>query len=466
MWASHTGLFRGKMTEHEVWDYLGEIAKSGSILGLENMRNLMNELANVQDNLRFIHVAGTNGKGSVCAMVSSILQQAGIRVGRYTSPVVFDRMEQYQVNGEPISIDEFVTVISEVRAACERMIARGMAQPTVFEVETAAAFLYFYRQNCEVVVLETGMGGETDATNVITAACVCVLTSISMDHMKFLGSDLTQIARIKAGIIKEGSYVVAIKPRQEEIQGVLEDVCRDKHAVLVYSDFGKADQVRYFADANNMQQVFHYPLGDFGETLFPETEDYLPENADEIVLSLLGDYQIENAVCAIETAKVLQKIGFHISKDNVRKGLLRASWEGRFSVLCKHPLFVMDGAHNANAAQKLYETIKRGFTNYKIIYIIGVLADKEHEEMLKMMLPLACQVYTVTPDHPRAMNGQALASEAGKYHGQVMDCRTVEEAVNRALSGADDSTMILAFGSLSYLRELRETVKEKIKDDR
>lgn len=466
MWASHTGLFRSKMTEHEVWDYLEEIAKSGSILELENMHNLMDELGNVQDKLRFIHVAGTNGKGSVCAMLSSILQQAGIRAGKYTSPAVFDRMEQYQINGEPICVDEFVKVISEVRMACERMVARGMAQPTVFEVETAASFLWFYRQDCEVVILETGMGGETDATNIIADPLVCVLTSISMDHMKFLGSDLTQIARTKAGIIKEGSYVVAMKPEQQKIRAVLEEVCREKHAVLVYSESGKAGHVRYCPDGNDMRQTFCYSLKEFRDTSFSAVKGYLSEDTQEIVLSLLGNYQIENAVCAIETAKILKKIGFDIREDHVRKGLLCAKWAGRFSILCRHPLFVMDGAHNADAALKLSETIKRGFTNYKIIYIIGVLADKEHQEMLKIMLPLADQAYTVTPDHPRAMNGQALAAEAGKYHGQVTNCLTVEQAVDRALSRADDRTMILAFGSLSYLRELRETVKEKTENDR
>lgn len=452
------------MTEHEVWDYLEEIAKSGSILGLESMRNLMDELGNVQNGLRFIHVAGTNGKGSVCAMVSSVLQQAGYRVGKYTSPAVFERMEQYQVDGEPVPVCEFVSLISEVRMACERMIAGGKAQPTVFEVETAAAFLYFHRRKCDVVVLETGMGGETDATNIIESPLVCVLTSISMDHMKFLGNDLMQIARVKAGIIKEGVYVVAVKPAQEEVQCVLEEVCRKKHAVLSYSESAKASHVRYYRDGKIMRQFFRYPLGDFGETAFPAAEDDLSEDVEEIVISLLGDYQIENAVCAIETVKALRKIGFNISRDHVRRGLLQAKWEGRFSLLCKHPLFVIDGAHNAGAAQKLAETIKRGFTNYKIIYIIGVLADKEHEEMLRIMLPLACQVYTVTPDHPRAMSGQALAEEAGKYHGEAVACPTVEQAVNRAFSHADDRTMVLAFGSLSYLRELRETVKEKMED--
>lgn len=429
----------------EVLAYLEEIAKSGSILGLESMRELMRELGDVQEDLRIVHVAGTNGKGSVCAMIASILRQAGIREGKYTSPAVFGRMEQYQVAGKDISVPEFVSVVSEVREACERLVAKGKAQPTLFEVETAAAFVYFHRQNCQVVVLETGMGGATDATNIIRRPLVSVLTSISMDHMKFLGDDLRQIARMKAGIIKKGCPVVAVKPNQEEVRQIIEAECRRKHAALRYSEAEMAGGVRYCQQGEEMRQCFAYP----------------PGSPDEAALSMLGGYQIENAACAIETAKVLQGAGLGITEKDVREGLCQARWEGRFSVLCHKPLFVMDGAHNAGAAEKLRETLKRGFTNRRIIYIIGVLADKEHEEMLRIMLPLASLVYTVTPDNPRAMDGQTLAAEAGRYHKRVSCCPTVRQAVEEAFSAAGGEDMVLAFGSLSYLRELREAVREQ-----
>ena len=429
----------------EVLAYLEDIAKSGSFLGLESMRNLMRELGNVQEKLRFIHVAGTNGKGSVCAMIATILRQAGIREGKYTSPAVFGRMEQYQVAGKDISIPEFVSVVSEVREACERLVAGGKAQPTLFEVETAAAFLYFHRQKCQVVVLETGMGGATDATNIIRRPLVSVITSISMDHMKFLGDDLRQIARMKAGIIKEGCPVVAVKPNQDEVRRIIETECRRKHAALTYSEAKRVGEVHYCREGNEMRLCFSYP----------------PGSMDEAALSMLGGYQIENAACAIETAKVLQDAGLGITEKDVREGLGQARWEGRFSVLCQNPLFVMDGAHNAGAAEKLWETLKRGFTNRRIIYIIGVLADKAHEEMLRIMLPLASLVYTVTPNHPRAMDGQALAAEAGRYHKHVSCCPTVRQAVEEAFSVAGGEDMVLAFGSLSYLRELREAVREQ-----
>ena len=431
------------INEAEVQAYLEHIENSGGIvLGLESIRELMAELDNVQQKLQFIHVAGTNGKGSVCAMLSSILIEAGIRVGTYTSPAVFDRREQYQVDGKRISWEEFAEVIAQVKTACERMKAKGKMQPTVFEVETAAAFLYFYHKKCEVVVLETGMGGETDATNVITKPLVSVLTSISIDHMRFLGNSLRDIAKVKAGIIKEGCPVVATKQEPQVCQ-VIEEACCRKGVALVYGDERQAEHVRY--DTGIGMLHFCYPgLG-------------------ELALSMSGAYQVQNAACAIETAKVLQTMGFPITDQQLRTGLSNARWQGRFSTVFKEPLFVMDGAHNVGAAKKLQETLKRGFTNRKIIYIIGVLADKEHEQMLQIMLPLAWKVYTVTPFHKRAMDGQALAKEASKYHQKVRYCPNMEEAVSSALKSAEKEqmSMILAFGSLSYLKELRETLKEK-----
>lgn len=443
--------YGGEMrSETEVWAYLEQISGSGIVMGLESMRELMAELGDIQDALKIVHVAGTNGKGSVCTLVSSILGRAGIRVGKYTSPAVFDRKEQYQVNGQNIAAHELVEVFSEVRRACANLIAKGRRQPTVFEVETAAAFLWFYRQRCQVVVLETGMGGETDATNIIEHPLVSVLTSISMDHVKFLGNDLVQIAQIKAGIIKEGCRVVAVKPGQEEIRKVIEAACRKKQAVLSYSDAGKACHIRQCIQGGEMRQYFSYPL------CGTEKKEY-----SEVELFMMGCYQIENAVCAIETVKALRDCGLSIRDEEILAGISKARWEGRFSVLCRQPMVVIDGAHNADAAKKLAETLKRGFTNRKIIYIIGVLADKAHEEMMEIMLPLAQKVYTVTPDHPRAMGGQALAAEAAKYHACVSYCLTVEEAVDKAVSDAgQENSLILAFGSLSYLADLRRAARE------
>ncbi len=426
------------LNEKEVQEFLEETGRTGGIIpGLDAMEALMKELGDVQDRLNTIHVAGTNGKGSVCAMLSSVLQEAGYRTGMYTSPAVFHRREQYQVNGAWISPAEFTEVVNRVKEGCDRVKAKGGRMPTVFEIETAAAFLYFYRKRCQVVVLETGMGGEEDATNIIRKPLVSVLTSISMDHMKFLGNSLEEIARKKAGIVKEGGTAVALMPPQAQVRQILEEVCERQQAVLSYAEPNRARQVRR----------------EQGQLRF------FCEEAGEIRLSMTGGYQVENAVCVLETVKVLREAGWEIPEEALVKGLGQARWEGRFSAVCQKPLFLLDGAHNEDAAKKLRETLKMGFTNGKIIYIIGVLADKEHEKMLKLLLPLAFKVFTVTPDHPRGLDGQVLADEARRCHEDVTCCRKVSEAVSAALALAEqENAVILAFGSLSYLREIKENM--------
>lgn len=428
------------LSEREAEIFLEEIAKSGSVLGLDAMKRLMSELGDVQDKLHIIHVAGTNGKGSVCAMISSILQRAGYRVGVYTSPSVFDWREQYQINGQPISRQRFLEVLTPIKAGCERLKAQGRTLPTIFEVETAAAFLYFYQEKCQVVVLETGMGGAEDATNIIRKPLISVITSISMDHMKFLGNRLEEIAAAKAGIIKDHGKAAVLKPRQREIQDILEKVCREKGAALYYGDAEKAEYVKREGG------FLRFTYGELGE----------------ICLSMTGSYQVENSICVIEAVKILQGEGWKITDSDIRAGLENARWEGRFSALCQKPLFLIDGAHNADAAEKLRQTLEMCFTNEKIIYIIGVLADKDYEKMLEILLPLAWKVYTVTPDSPRALPGETLAKEAGKHHGDVVCRSSVSEAVSAAFSlGEQEDAVILAFGSLSYLREVKEALAEE-----
>lgn len=431
------------LDKEEVNNYIKEIEKTGSILGLESIRELMKELSDVQDELSVIHVAGTNGKGSVCAMLESVLMEAGYRVGKYTSPAVFENAERYRVNGQNICEEEYIDIISQVKAACERMLERGVNQPTIFEVETAAAFLYFYRKNCEIIILETGMGGATDATNIIRKSLVSVLTSISRDHMGFLGDTLEEIAAVKAGIIKENGSVVALCP-DEGVRRVIDETCRRKNASVMYTKPEKVGNVHI--EENRL--CFSY------------------DELGEIKMKMMGKYQVQNALCVIETVKQLVKQGYDISMEQLKKGLEQAEWEGRFSVLSEEPFFVIDGAHNEDAAKKLRETLEMGFTKCKIIYIIGVLADKEHEKMLRLMLPMAEKVFTVTPHNLRAMDGKALAEEAGRYHSDVTFVPEIKEAVRLAMEAAEkEKGMVLSFGSLSYLGEVKNALKEiKIHD--
>lgn len=426
-------------------DFIEKAKTLGSVPGLSNIRYLMKELGDVQEKLSVIHVAGTNGKGSTCAMLERILRVAGYRTGRYSSPAVFCPEEKYQVNGIYINKEEFTAVLGEVAAACERMTAKGLSHPTLFEIETAVAFLWFYRKECQVVILETGMGGRLDATNIIRKPLCSVITSVSMDHMAFLGDTIEQIAEEKAGIIKEDRPVVTAG-QQPQVYEVLQEACQKNHTNLVIADTQEIANVHYEDE---------YLIFDW-------------EHFQKLRLSLLGAYQPENAICAIKTVYCLNGLGFCISDDTIRVGLKTVAWPGRFEIVNRKPLTVLDGAHNEDAAKKLRKTLEMGFTNRKIIYIIGVLADKEHEKMLRCLLPLAERVYTVTPDNPRALPGELLCAEAGKYHEHVECSSGIREAYANALTEAERFTedvqpsdpMILAFGSLSYLGELKRVIEE------
>lgn len=431
------------LSEKETHIWLKEVEKSGSILGLASIQNLMKELSNVQEELKIIHVAGTNGKGSVCAMLNAVLMEAGYRVGKYTSPAVFEPGERYQVNGVNMTRQEFAEIITEVKAGCDRMSEKGLKHPTVFEVETAAAFLYFYRKKCEVVILETGMGGAEDATNIIRKPLVSVITSISRDHMAFLGDTLEEIAAVKAGIIKPQGEAVVAEPK-EPLKKIFEEAGKCNQARIHYADVEKAEQVRM----EKGRLSFSYGLW------------------GRVSLGMAGAYQGENGVCVLETISCLNRKGFSITREQVRRGLEHARWEGRFSVISTEPLIILDGAHNEDAAEKLRQTLEMGFTNHKIIYIIGVLADKEHEKMLQILLPLAEKVFTVTPGNPRALSGRLLAEEASRYHPQVEYVPKIKTALMRAMEAAEqENAMVLSFGSLSYLGELKQALKE-IKDDK
>ena len=422
------------MTYEEAAEFADSTKKYGSILGLESIRNLMQELGNVQEQLHIIHVAGTNGKGSVCAFLSAALTEAGYRVGRYNSPAVFERREVFRIGETMISKEEYAAVFERVQTACEVLTKRGCPHPTVFEVETAAAFLWFYEKKCDLVLLETGMGGETDATNLITHPVCSVLTSIGMDHMQYLGNTIEEIAKVKAGIIKKGCPVVALK-QGDSVCEVIKNKAEEcgSRCILV--------EVPQY-----MQEV---PI--WGTTL----QDV---HYGSVHTALGGVWQRENLSLALAVLKLLEESGYLITKDAVQSGIAKTIWHGRYEVLQTEPLFIIDGAHNPIAAKRLKETIEKDFTNREIIYIIGVLADKEHEKMLRLLLPGAKAVFTVTPDSPRALDGEILAKEARKYADTVWYVPDIRKAVEMAKETAKESDVILAVGSLSYLKEVKKAL--------
>lgn len=431
------------MTYEEAAEFADSTKKYGSILGLESIRNLMQELGNVQEQLHIIHVAGTNGKGSVCAFLSAALTEAGYRVGRYNSPAVFERREVFRIGETMISKEEYAAVFERVQTACEVLTKRGCPHPTVFEVETAAAFLWFYEKKCDLVLLETGMGGETDATNLITHPVCSVLTSIGMDHMQYLGNTIEEIAKVKAGIIKKGCPVVALK-QSDGVCEVIKNKAEEcgSRCVLV-------EVPQYMQEKPIQKQCIQYPVQ--GTTL----QDV---HYGSVHTALGGVWQRENLSLALAVLKLLEESDYSITKEAVQNGIAKTIWHGRYEVLQTEPLFIIDGAHNPIAAKRLKETIEKDFTNREIIYIIGVLADKEHEKMLRLLLPEAKAVFTVTPDSPRALDGEILAKEARKYADNIWYVPDIGKAVKMAKETAKESDVILAVGSLSYLKEVKKAL--------
>lgn len=420
------------MNYRQAMEYVESLGTRGIVPGLDSIRELCRRLGNPQNELKFVHIAGTNGKGSVLAYISTVLKCAGYRVGRYLSPVIFEYREKIQVNEKPISKAALCEGLEIIKLVCQEMAAEGFVAPTLFEVETALAFWYFQKKGCDIVVLETGMGGAEDATNLITTTITSVISSVGMDHMNFLGKTLDKIAAQKAGIIKEGSRVVVMK-QQPIVMDVIKKAAKEKNCPLIEADGAKASCVRFGIE----RQKFDY------------------DSMKNLEITLAGKFQIDNAVLAVEAVRSLADRGFAVEEEALRRGLKTAKWRGRFEVIRKKPLFIVDGAHNEDAAQKLANSIEFYFTNKRIIYIMGVLKDKEYEKIINLTHEYADQIITVTPpNNKRALPAYELAKEIALVHPDVTAVDSLEEAVEMSMLLAGSEDVILAFGSLSYLGKL------------
>ncbi len=429
------------MNYKEAMEYVEGLSRYGCIPGLESIRQLCGRLHDPQEKLRFVHIAGTNGKGSVLAYVSTILQTAGYKVGRYISPTLSDYRERFQINGKMIPKSQFGRYLEQVKEAAEQMEAEGLPHPTQFEVDTAFAFLYFLDKKCDIVVLETGMGGLTDATNLITTTVCAVLAPISMDHMKMLGSSLEEIARQKAGIIKENCTVVSCGQKEEAMRVIRREAER----------FGCPLRIAGEKDISHVKYGLTRQRFSYG-------------GHKNLEISLAGKYQITNAALAAEVTEALNAAGYSISDKALREGLLGTRWPGRFTIMGRAPLFVLDGAHNEDAAAVLADSIKFYFPHQKIIYIMGILADKEYDKIIRITAPYAEQIITVTPPrNPRALGGYELAQAAREYHPSVTVADSLQESVEMAclLAGEEKNTAVIVFGSLSYLGEMMNIIEHR-----
>ena len=419
-------------------DFMDELKKSGIVPGLGSIKELCRRLGNPQDAFPCIHIAGTNGKGSVLAYLSTVYKTAGYRVGAFSSPAVFKSRETIRVDGKNMTKKAYTEGLEKIKEAVEKVKADGLPAPTAFEAEVALAFLYFADKKCDIVILEAGMGGREDATNLITRTLAAVLMPIGMDHMQFLGGTLDKIAYQKAGIIKKGCVAVSAVQQEEAAAEIRKEA--DKQGCS--SIFATVpEKIKY----GLKKQKFTYRDA-FG-TLHKDMEITIP-----------GVCQAENAAVAIEVVEALNRQNaFVVSEENLRRGLLETSWPGRFEVLREKPYFVIDGAHNEPAAKKLVQSVSAYFSNKRIIYIMGMLKDKEYEKVAEITYPYADQIITVTPpENKRALSAMDLAAAVSAYHPRVTTAGSVEEAVEMAYLLAGKEDVILCFGSLSFLGRVRD----------
>ena len=416
------------MTYEEALSYIHSICWKGSKLGLDRTRELLGKLGDPQKELKFIHIAGTNGKGSTAAMLSSILEEAGYRVGLYTSPFINRFNERMQVNHQPIPDEELAALTEYVRPHADAMAD----SPTEFELITALAMVWFARQKCDIVVLEVGMGGELDSTNIIDVPEAAVIAAMGLDHVKELGPTMADIARAKAGIIKEGGRVVSYGGNPEADE-VIAAVCRARNASLCQPDFSAIVP------------------GDF--SLEGQTFSY--KGWRGLRIPLVGAYQMNNAAVVLETVEVLRQRGWSVSDEAVRQGLADTRWPARFEVLRRDPVFIVDGGHNPHGIRATAESLSRLFPGRKITFVTGVMADKDVEHILGLIVPLAEQFFTVRPDNPRAMDAGELAARIEAMGAKATACASVQDGVDRAIQAEGPHGVACALGSLYMSGEVR-----------
>ena len=417
--------------------YLDEISRYGSVLGLENMKELLDRLGNPQKDLKFIHISGTNGKGSCLAYLSTILSGAGYKTGRYISPTLDTYRERIQVDGEYINKDSLASHVTAIAKATEDMKKDNAGTPTLFEVETVLAFLYFKEKNCDIVVLETGLGGRLDATNIIDTSILEVIMPISLDHQGFLGDTIKEIAEQKAGIIKNNTKVIsAIQPK--EAAEVIEKTCKEKNCTLTIAN---PDEITIKSQSIK-KQVFDYKM------------------YNNIAISLPGSYQPQNAIVAIEAIEALRELGYSLSQEDILKGFEATVWKGRFTVLSEdNPVVIMDGAHNVAGAKELMKSLELYFNDKKYIYVFGVFSDKEYEEIINITAKRAEHIITVqTPNNPRALPAEELKDAVKKVNNSCEASKNIEDAVKKAIkmTREDKERILVIFGSLSFLGEAEQ----------
>ncbi len=418
------------MDINQAMEFIHAVSWKGSRPGLSRITQLLALCGNPQNDLTFVHVAGTNGKGSFCAMLSTILCEAGYKTGLFVSPYVLRFSERMRINGEEISDEDLAEIITQLAPFCDKM----EDAPTEFELITAAAFLYFQKKKCDIVVLEAGLGGRLDSTNVILPPLLSVITGIAMDHAAVLGDTVEKIAAEKAGIIKCGSKL---------LYGG-----NDQAAYRVIAEKAKACGVKPMRVNHDLLRVEKSDLN--GSVISFDPFSHL-------TVSLAGAYQPRNAATVLTAVSMLKESGLHIDDDAVARGLEKVKWPARFEVLKKEPPIVYDGGHNPQGVLACMESVELCFPHQKVLMLCGVMEDKEYETMADILSPRCAYVLTVTPDNPRALSGEKLCDVFARRGVAGESFASVKEAVNRGFALAKEQNMpLVVLGSLYMYAAFRE----------
>ena len=426
------------MIYQQAIDYIHNNTWQGSHLGLERTEELLERLGNPHHKLKFVHIAGTNGKGSTAAMLSSVLMKAGYKTGLNTSPYLYKFNERIQVDGVSIADDEIAELVDTIRVEADKMDE----PPTEFELVTCLSFCYFLQKKCDIVVLEVGLGGRMDSTNVIKTNEVAIVTTIGLDHIDILGDTVEKIATEKAGIIKDGSDVI-ISLQDENVIDTVKEIATSKNANLTVADYRKITQLDFTVAGQNF-----------------DSEDF-----KGLHIPLVGTHQLQNVGTVLEAIKVLAKKGYNISEQAIRQGLSQTVWPGRFELLQSKPTFIVDGGHNPQCAGTVFKTLKDLYPDKKILFLVGLLGDKDFEGVIGTVAGIAKEFVTVMPNSPRALTALELKEKiTTAYKGMsVTACDTVTDGVAKVLSLASSDDVICAFGSLYMVGEIRQQFVEEMK---
>lgn len=419
-----------KMDDKTLVSKMKKLPRFGTLPGVEISGRLLAAVGNPQRDLPFIHIAGTNGKGSTAAFLRSVLTEAGYRTGMLTSPELEAFTERFTVDGKEIPQEDFLRIGTWI------LEQKFEVEPTMSDFCLLLSVLYFREKKCDIAVFETGLGGRLDSTNALGVPLVAVLTKIGFDHTEILGSSLEQIAGEKAGILKPGCFGVS-QSQEPEVEKVFRQYAKEQGIPLTVIEAAQ---------------------------ILPEQEGFSYPGAGTFQLSMLGSYQRENALAAVLAAEKLKKQGFSISEEALRKGIFQAKWKGRMELLSSRPFFLADGAHNGAGTRALVESLKELYPGEKFRFIMGVLADKDYRKMVDLIVPIALHVTTVTLEHERALQGEQLSSYIRSRGIESQNCNNLKKAVSCSVCPSTGPTAVktVAFGSLYFIGTVRKIVKSLV----